>query len=786
MNLLERNREGSEDKPMASHSIRVVKPIVKPPQTFHLGTVKGPGRPTLGIDSTSLLRDGQRWLPVMGEIHFSRVDPSEWRRQLLLMRAGGISIIATYLFWIHHEEEEGKWNWTGSRDLRQFVEVCHDLDFPLAMRLGPWCHGECRNGGLPDWVQHGGVKTRSEDPKFLGWTRKLYEQIEKQLRGFLWKDGGPILSAQVDNEFGGEASYLLALKKIAIESGIDVPFYIRTGWPPTKTPLAFGELVPLYGSYAEGFWSRSTASMPGEHWHAFCFDQLRTDVEVGADQLGQGVAKDDVDTSLYPHLMCELGGGMEQSYHRRLVIPPIDTYAMSLTKLGCGNNMPGYYMYHGGTNPPGKTTLHESQATHYANDVPVKSYDFQAPLGQFGQVNESFSWLRRLHLFLHDFGDKLAAMPATVSSKKPKDKHDVETLRWSVRTDGQSGFVFVSNHQRGLKMIAKENVQLELQLLDRTVTLPSQPITIPADSSFIWPFDLKLADATLKHATAQLLCQSSDGDDTYYFFMEIPGIPAEFVIEGDVREYGSKSGKEGQFTRLTNIPATGEMFAAVGSAGRIKLVLLNHDDSLKLSKVSMDGAERLTLCDAAIFSDHGHAKARSTQAGELVVKVFPSGKQPKQPTLFSTHSVSVAADPLPKVTAVALQQAGPIREVKHGSAKVAEAPSDADFETAATWRVEFSSVPDAKSALLLRVRYVGDVARLYLGDEFLNDSFYHTRPFDLALKGLDLSKPLVLKILPLQKKPELILLPSECHAEHGAAELLSVELIERHDIEIKL
>ena len=47
----------------------------------------------------------------------------------------------------------------------------------------------------------------------------------------------------------------------------------------------------------------------------------------------------------------------------------------------------GYYMFHGGRNPDGKlTTLQESQATGYPNDLPVKSYDFNAPLGEFGQI----------------------------------------------------------------------------------------------------------------------------------------------------------------------------------------------------------------------------------------------------------------------------------------------------------------------------------------------------------------------------------------------------------------
>src|SRR5208283_1151937 len=92
----------------------------------------------------------------------------------------------------------------------------------------------------------------------------------------------------------------------------------------------------------------------------------------------------------FPFLTAEMGGGMELSYHRRPVLSGDDVAAMALVKMGSGVTLTGYYMFHGGTNPDGKrTTLQESQATGYLNDLPVKSYDFQAPLGEFGQMYPS-------------------------------------------------------------------------------------------------------------------------------------------------------------------------------------------------------------------------------------------------------------------------------------------------------------------------------------------------------------------------------------------------------------
>ena len=55
--------------------------------------------------------------------------------------------------------------------------------------------------------------------------------------------------------------------------GIDVPVYTRTGWPALASPVPFGEIAPLYGAYAEGFWDRQLRSMPGKYWAAFRFLQ---------------------------------------------------------------------------------------------------------------------------------------------------------------------------------------------------------------------------------------------------------------------------------------------------------------------------------------------------------------------------------------------------------------------------------------------------------------------------------------------------------------------------------
>ena len=73
-------------------------------EPFKFGTAVRPDGQTLYVDGTGILLNGSYVLPVMGEIHFSRVPEREWRREVLKMQAGGIDIVACYIFWNHHED----------------------------------------------------------------------------------------------------------------------------------------------------------------------------------------------------------------------------------------------------------------------------------------------------------------------------------------------------------------------------------------------------------------------------------------------------------------------------------------------------------------------------------------------------------------------------------------------------------------------------------------------------------------------------------------------------------
>lgn len=479
-----------------------------------------PSIPEVSWDSQSLIINGERVVPVMGEIHYSRLPEAEWPTAVRRMKDGGVTIIATYVFWNHIEETEGVFDWSGRRNLRRFLEVCRDEGMPVILRMGPFCHGEARCGGIPDWVFGQQLKSRSEDPAFLDKVEKLYRQIFTQVQGLQWKDGGPVMACQFDNEYRGHGSYLMALKNIAEGIGFDLPFYTRTGWPELKTPVPYGQMIPLYGDYADGFWERSLKPTAGNYYKAFNFKDFRSSTAIASEQLGKQREQLTAGDELYPYFTCELGGGMMVAYHRRPYLYPEDAYSMAVAKLGSGSNLLGYYMYHGGTNPVGKTYMSELQnsaATNY-NDMPVLSYDFQCPLGEFGQTYPQYYTLRKLHMMMHDYGPTLAPMTATFPAPQDRPKGDDSSLRWSYRSLGDSAFVFFNNYERLQHLTDKRGVQFDVC----GVRFPSEPVTIPAGATGIFPVNID----GIRYATAQPVARR--GGKIY--LCQIPGIPTEIAV----------------------------------------------------------------------------------------------------------------------------------------------------------------------------------------------------------------------------------------------------------------
>lgn len=479
---------------------------------------KNPKGEEINVTSRYFTRNGKPWIGVMGEFHFSRYSRENWHRELAKMKAGGITIVSTYLFWIYHEEIEGKMDFGGDNDIRAFIEECKDVGLDVVIRIGPWAHGECRNGGFPDWLLKKDYKLRDNNEEYLAIVKKWYQSIYNEVKGLFYKDGGNIIAVQIENEFVDNAEHLAKLKEIAVECGFIAPIYTVTGWNSASgAKIPVDEVVPVFGGYCEAPWENHMNRLsPSPHYF---FNRMRNDSAIGTDLIAKTQSDGwQLPYERYPFATCELGGGIEVTHHRRPIIKPMDIYAVSLVKLGDGNNLVGYYMYHGGTNKIGElSTFNETKATGYPNDYPILSYDFQAPLSEYGEVREQYGLLNMLHMFVNDFGEEFAPMIA-VDSGNTVAADDTNSLRYGMRTNGKRGFVFVNHYQRLTELADIENAVISAG----NVEFP--PIDVKGEVSFFMPFNMKMGDSVLEYATAQPLCKC---DDTY-FFAEIPNIKAEY------------------------------------------------------------------------------------------------------------------------------------------------------------------------------------------------------------------------------------------------------------------
>lgn len=685
--------------------------------------------------------DGKPFVPVVGEFHYSRYPAAYWDESIRLMKAGGINVIATYVFWNLHERREGAFDWTGDLNLRRFLELCERHRVWAVVRMGPFCHGEIRNGGIPDWVYGRGVEVRSNDPRYLAYADRLYGEIARQMSGKLFKDGGPVIGIQLENEYQHSAApweltypgarreltvadrdvdvthiqitagqkdnpyaaegrdHMATLKRLARKHGVDVPLYTATGWG--NASIVERGSIPVTAGYPYPFWAARKASP------FYLYKDLRRNPDYSPVSFN---------TDEYPSIAAELGGGISITYSRRPIVPPESLAPLIVRTLGSGSNGIGYYMYHGGSTPVIDGHFFNEQS----GGLPRINYDYQAPIGEFGQTRSSHRSLRLLHLLLNAYGDVLAPMqtilPENVSSMTPDN---ITHLRYAVRADGNRGFVFMHNFQDQVETRDLVGQKLRFTHRQGDVVIPREgTFTLRSGTSVILPFNLNLEGHLLRSATVQPLTVLRRAEGLHHVFVSFDGLPPELVFDGALTfaAEGASVTTGGGVTVVRGPSDRSFRF----SAGNRHFLVLPY--SRALTAYQAEDEQRLYFADADLFAGVSGVELRSMSRAEVDVFAYPQVRSGMRINKGRVESIA-STEPGMSAWRVRLEPITPkFTLTKTSPRRVTVGLRDGLQGAADLW---------------LRVPYVGDRVMAFIGGELVGDHFYQGQPWIIGLRKFE-------------------------------------------------
>ncbi|OKP87719.1 hypothetical protein A3844_09940 [Paenibacillus helianthi] len=706
--------------------------------------------------------NGQPYFAICGEFHYSRYPEDCWETEIRKMKGSGINIVATYIFWNHHEEIEGIFEWQGNRNVRKFVELCAQNGIYVILRVGPFCHGEVRNGGLPDWLFGRSFDVRSNDEGYLHYVHRLFHEIGIQAAGQMFKDGGPVVGIQLENEFnaaaalweltakqgdeylsgglGGEAGseHMRLLKQYAEEAGMVAPFYTSTGWG--AAPFLEDEVLPLYGGYAYTPWSISEQNPDQKPTPEYVF------VNYHNEAAETGEFKPPYPKTKYPFACCEMGGGMQTWYLSRFQVEPESVMAMSLMKIGGGCNFVGYYMFHGGTNPIGKTGYLNESTT------PRITYDFQAPIGEFGQIRDSGHLLRPLHYFLHRFGERLAPMatvlPDGAETITPEDAH---SLRYAVRTDGKAGFLFVNNYQDHVVMDTHEDVRFAILLADESIEFPRKSsLTVRKNASFIFPFNFALDGLNLRFATAQPVTRVESAEAATYFFSMPEGVDGEFLIDAHAAITGISAdtgtvekGAGNEYTVLIPHDRPGMIRITQDGAREIRIYAMNAREAAMLWEMEDEGQQRIIFSEVPPVQTQDGIEFFSSGQSSFSFREYAGG--PAAPARWTTAHAACSIAQHREEWFHSFDLELPAKEIRLGIHRIHD------------HKIALQLAPDLLEGVeevLLSIDYTGNVGYAFAAGQLFHDHFYNGAPWEIGLSRFRdtlRSGEIILETTPLRK-----------------------------------
>lgn len=189
----------------------------------------------LGLTTSGLVLDGEERVLLCASLFYFRLPRETWAARLAQVRASGYTVVDVYLPWNFHELAPGEWDFSGRRDVGEFLDLAHEAGLAVIARPGPYICSEWDGGALPAWLTlTPGLRLRQAEPQYLAAVRSWFDRALPILAARQHGRGGSVVAVQLENELdffdtADRHAYVGALRDLALEHGLTVPLIACAG-----------------------------------------------------------------------------------------------------------------------------------------------------------------------------------------------------------------------------------------------------------------------------------------------------------------------------------------------------------------------------------------------------------------------------------------------------------------------------------------------------------------------------------------------------------------------------
>lgn len=333
---------------------------------------------TFTVGDKTFLLNGKPFVVKAAELHYPRIPRPYWEHRIKMCKALGMNTVCLYVFWNIHEQQEGKFDFTGNNDVAEFCRLAQRNGLYVIVRPGPYVCAEWEMGGLPWWLlKKKDIRLREPDPYFMERVKLFERKVGEQLASLTIQNGGPIIMVQVENEYGsyGEnKAYVSAIRDIVRQSGFDKVTLFQCDWASNFEKNGLDDLV----------WTMNFGT--------------GADIDQQFRRLGELRPN-------APQMCSEFWSGWFDKWGARHETRPAKAMVEGIDEMLSKGISFSLYMAHGGT-----SFGHWAGANSPGFAPDVTSYDYDAPINEYGQATPKY-WELRHTMEKYNDGGKLPAPP---------------------------------------------------------------------------------------------------------------------------------------------------------------------------------------------------------------------------------------------------------------------------------------------------------------------------------------------------------------------------------------